>query len=363
MEILMTTDIFKSFQFGDLTLANRIVMAPMTRNRANKQGLVTSMMVTYYQQRATAGLIIAESSPVSRQGVGYPNTPGLFTEDQADSWKSLIEAVHMEGGHIFAQLQHCGRISHSSMQADNKLPVAPSALRPNGQVVTYSGMQDFETPRALDELEIPLIIAQFQRGAEMAKRAGFDGIEVHGANGYIIDQFLRDGSNRRSDVYGGCVGNRMRLLNEIIDTVCSVWPTDRVGVRLTPENSFNSMRDSNPQDHFEYFIEQLNARNLAYVHVLEGDMMSKESLVDYRSLRAKFSGTYIANNGYDLEKAQTTITNGDASLVAFGIPFLSNPDLVHRYRENLPLNEADVTTFYGGNEVGYTDYAFYHSEE
>mgnify|MGYP000553576586 CR=1 FL=1 len=359
----MSTDIFKSFQCGDLTLANRMVMAPMTRNRAKENGLVSGMMVTHYQQRASAGLIIAESAPVSRQGVGYPNTPGLFSEDQADSWKPLIEAVHVEGGHIFAQLQHCGRISHSSMQTDNALPVAPSALRPKGQAVTYSGMVDFETPRALDELEVPLIVAQFQRGAEMAKRAGFDGIEVHGANGYIIDQFLRDGSNQRSDIYGGSVANRMRLLNETLDAVCSVWPADRVGVRLTPENSFNSMEDSNPQGHFGYFIEQLSARNLAYVHVLEGDMMSKENLVDYCALRAKFSGTYIANNGYNLAKAQATIANGDASLVAFGIPFLANPDLVYRFRENLPLNEADVTTFYGGNELGYTDYAFYHSEE
>jgi len=359
----MSTDIFKSFQFGDLTLANRMVMAPMTRNRANEQGLVSAMMVTYYQQRASAGLIVSESAPVSAQGVGYPNTPGLFTENQADSWKPLVAAVHAQEGHIFAQLQHCGRISHSSLHVDNALPVAASALRANGQAVTYTGLLDFETPRALDTQEISLIVEQFHLAARMAKRAGFDGIEVHGANGYLIDQFLRDGSNRRSDAYGGNVENRMRLLNEILDAVCTVWPVDRVGVRLTPENNFNSMSDSNPQAHFEYFVEKLSARHLAYVHVLEGDMMTKTSQVDYHTLRAKFSGIYIANNGYDLEKAQTTIANGDASLVAFGIPFLANPDLVHRYRENLPLNAADTTTFYGGNEVGYTDYAFYHYEE
>jgi len=358
----MSTDIFKSFQLGDLTLANRMVMAPLTRNRADKNGLVSTMMVTYYQQRASAGLIITESAPVSLQGVGYPNTPGLFTENQADSWKPLTSAVHAEGGHIFAQLQHCGRISHSSLQVDNALPVSPSAIKPSGQAVTYSGLLDFETPRALGVQEISFVVEQFRFGAEMAKRAGFDGIEVHGANGYIIDQFLRDGSNRRSDVYGGSVENRLRLLDEIIDAVCTVWPVDRVGVRLSPENTFNSMSDSNPQVHFEYYVKHLSTRNLAYVHVLEGDMMTKVSQVDYRALRSKFLGTYIANNGYDLEKAQTTIANGNASLVAFGIPFLANPDLVYRYRESCPLNEADSTTFYGGNEVGYTDYAFYNAQ-
>ena len=359
----MSTEIFKSFELGDLTLENRMVMAPMTRNRANKEGLVSTMMVTHYQQRASAGLIIAESAPVSAKGVGYPNTPGLFTENQADSWKPLTTAVHSEGGYIFAQLQHCGRISHSSLQPYNMLPIAPSAIKPSGQAVTYTGMLDFETPRALDIHEIPLIVEDFVRGAEMAKRAGFDGIEVHGANGYIIDQFLRDGSNQRSDAYGGSVENRMLLLNEILDAVCKVWPVKRVGLRLSPENSFNSMSDSNTQAHFEYFIEQLSDRKLAYVHILEGDMMTKSRQINYQDLRAKFSGTYIANNGYDLEKAKTTIANGDASLVAFGVPFLANPDLVYRYRENLPLNEADPTTFYGGNEVGYNDYAFYHCEE
>lgn len=359
----MKQTLFEKFNLGDLTLTNRIVMAPMTRNRADKQGLVSNLMVTHYQQRASAGLIIAESTPVSIQGVGYPNTPGLFTEEQADSWKPLISAVHTEGAHIFAQLQHCGRISHSSYQENNTLPVAPSAIKPNGQAVTYSGMLDFETPRILDTKEILLIVEQFRRGAEMAKRAGFDGIEVHGANGYIIDQFLRDGSNQRSDEYGGNVENRMRLLNQILDAVCTVWTVDQVGVRLTPENRFNSMSDSNPQLHFEYFVEQLSVRNLAYVHILEGDMMTKTCTVDYHSIRARFSGAYIANNGYDLIKAKTAIEKGNASLVAFGVPFLANPDLVYRYSENLPLNEADPATFYGGNEVGYTDYPLYNNSK
>ena len=342
----MSTDIFGSFQLGDITLSNRMVMAPMTRNRASEDGLVSSMMVSHYQQRATAGLIITESAPISQQGVGYPNTPGLYNETQAHSWKPLVSAVHTEGGHIFAQLQHCGRISHSSFQEGGAFPVAPSAIKPSGQAITYGGMMDFEQPRALETQEIRFIVEQFHSAAKRAKDAGFDGIEVHGANGYIIDQFLRDGSNLRSDIYGGNMENRMRLLNEILDTVCTIWPTNRVGVRLTPENSFNDMSDSDPQTHFEYYASQLSSRNLAYLHVLEGDMLSDSSRVDYGAIRAKYSGTYIANNGYDFIKMKTKIESDDSCLVAFGIPFLANPDLVYRFKENLPLNEADPTTFY-----------------
>ncbi len=357
----MTKEIFKPFQLGDLTLKNRMIMAPMTRNRANEFGFVSNMMVTYYKQRASAGLIIAESTPISMHGVGYPNTPGLFNEEQADYWKPLTDGIHKEGGLIFAQLQHCGRISHSSLQPENTLPIAPSALKAGGQAVTYSGMLDFETPRTIELQEIPQIVEQFKYGAEMAKRAGFDGVEVHGANGYLIDQFLRDGSNKRTDKYGGNKKNRMRFLNDVLDVVSSVWSTDRLGVRLTPENSFNSMSDSNPQSHFEYFSKQLSSRNLAYLHILEGDMMSKDAQVDYQSIRANFSNAYIANNGYDLEMAQKVIGKDNSILVAFGIPFLSNPDLVFRYQESLPLNEVDTTTFYGGDEVGYTDYPFYNN--
>ncbi|MHB8348702.1 MAG: alkene reductase [Acidiferrobacterales bacterium] len=355
----MSAELFEPIQLGGLTLANRMVMAPMTRNRADENGVVPPMMVIYYQQRASAGLIITESVPVSPEGVGYPFTPGIYTEAHAASWLRVTDAVHSAGGHVFVQLQHCGRISHPSLLPYNATPVGPSALRPTGQAVTFNGMQDFVTPRALETREIPGIVAQFQRGAEMARRAGFDGVEVHGANGYIIDQFLRDGSNRRTDAYGGSVQNRMRLLNEILDAVCAVWTARRVGVRLSPENSFNSMSDSDPQAHFGYFVEQLSPRGLAYVHVLEGDMMTSVSALDYRALRWKFSGSYIANNGYDLVRAQTAVRSGAADLVAFGIPFLANPDLVRRYRENLPLNEAEPSTFYGGGEAGYTDYPFY----
>lgn len=358
----MSADLFEPVQLGDLTLNNRMVMAPMTRNRADKNGLVPPIMATYYQQRASAGLIVTESVPVSLEGVGYPFTPGICTESQAASWLRVTDAVHLAGGCIFVQLQHCGRISHPSLLPNNATPVGPSALKPIGHAVTYNGVQDFVTPRAIETTEIPNVVAQFQRGAELAKRAGFDGVEIHGANGYIIDQFLRDGSNCRTDAYGGNVQNRMRLLNQILDAACAVWPARRVGVRLSPENSFNSMSDSDPQAHFGYFIGQLSSRGLAYVHVLEGDMMTKSSALDYRALRSKFLGPYIANNGYDLARAQATLRNGAADLIAFGIPFLANPDLVRRYREHLPLNGADPTTFYGGSEAGYTDYSFYPSE-
>lgn len=358
----MPSTLFKPFQLGDLPLANRMVMAPMTRNRADANGVASPRMVSYYQQRASAGLIIAESAPVSATGVGYPLTPGIYTASQAVAWRAVVDAVHAVGGLIFLQLQHCGRISHPNLQPDAMLPVAPSALRPAGQAVTYGGMQDFVTPRELEQSEIAEIVQQFRSAAELAEQAGFDGIEVHGANGYLIDQFLRDGSNHRTDAYGGSVQNRMRLLNDILGAVCAVWPAQRVGVRLTPENGFNSMSDSDPQGHFAYFVEQLRLRGLAYLHVLEGDMLTSTRAVDYRALRIKFAGTYIANNGYDLAQAQVTIDSGAADLVAFGVPFLANPDLVRRYRENLPLNAADAATFYQGDDTGYVDYPFHGGE-
>ena len=355
----MNSDLFNTFDLEGLSLSNRLVMAPMTRNRADRNGNVTPMMVDYYAQRASAGLIVAESTAVSAQAVGYPFSPGLYTEEQAESWLPLTNAVHESGGRIFVQLQHCGRISHPNMQADGATPVAPSSVRPSGQAVTYEGMQDFVTPRALDEGEIPDIFAQFQHAAELARRAGFDGIELHGGNGYLIDQFLRDGSNHRADAYGGNVSNRMRLLNEIIDAVSRIWPAGRVGVRLTPENSFNSMSDSAPQTHFNYFVRELSQRGLAYVHFLEGDIVSNSPSVDYGALRSSFSGCYIANKGYDLDAAKKAVAEGAADLVAFGVPFLANPDLVRRFRDGLPLNPVYPATFYGGGEQGYIDYPFF----
>lgn len=359
----MTEDLFTPFKLGDLTLSNRMVMAPMTRNRAQRDGTVTSMMVKHYRDRANSGLIISESVPVSPEGIGYPFTPGLFTEDQSKSWRVLTDAVHEKGGKVFAQLQHCGRISHPALQPGGILPVAPSAIQPDGEVYTYEGPKTFVTPAALDANGIRAAVDAFANGAALAKRAGFDGVEVHGANGYLIDQFLRDGSNQRQDAYGGNVAGRMKFLNEVLDEVLQIWHSSRVGLRLTPENSFNSMSDSDPQMHFEYFAGELRQRNLAYLHILEGDMMSKESKLDYRRLKGLFSGPYIANNGYDRDKAEAALQSGNADLVAFGMPFLANPDLVDRYKRRLPLNEADPSTFYGGDEKGYNDYPAYSKAE
>jgi N-ethylmaleimide reductase len=354
----MSNDLFSPYSLGDLQLPNRLVMAPMTRNRADQDDAPHELTVTYYTQRASAGLIITEGSPVARDAVGYPATPGIYSDKQIAGWKAVTDAVHAEGGRIFIQLWHCGRISHPSLLPDNALPVAPSAIKPEGQAFTYTGLQDFVEPQALSVDDIKRVVQQFQQAAAHARAAGFDGVEVHGANGYLIDQFLRDGSNRRDDAYGGSLENRLRFLNEILDAVCEEWPANRVGLRLTPENSFNDMSDSDPQSHFEYFVSELKSRGLAYLHILEGDMTGKAPTVNYRALRDTFGGTYIANNGYDKQRAITALAQGDCDLVAFGVPFLANPDLVHRLQQDVPLNPANQDTFYGGGAEGYTDYPF-----
>jgi N-ethylmaleimide reductase len=351
------SDLFDPLTIGDLILANRVVMAPMTRNRADANGVPTAMMAAYYGQRASAGLIVSESAPISSQAVGYPCTPGLYQQDQILGWQQVTKAVHSGGGRIFAQLQHCGRISHPSLQTEDGEPVAPSAIRPLGQAVTYTGKQDFVMPRALRSEEVPAVIDQFRLAAQKAKSAGFDGVEIHGANGYLIDQFLRDGSNHRSDTYGGSPQKRLTLLMEVIESVAEVWPRDRIGVRLSPENRFNDMSDSDPVKHFGEFVTELGRAQLAYLHVLEGDMMTRSSALDYPALRRRFGGIYIANNGYDKARANAVLQSGEADLVAFGTAFIANPDLVGRLRNDWPLNIPDVQTFYGGDEAGYTDYA------
>lgn len=352
----MQNDLFSPFDLGDTTLSNRMVMAPMTRNRASDSGVPTAMMVEYYRQRASAGLIISESSPVSPEAVGYPHTPGLYSPEQTTGWLRLVNAVHSSGSRIFAQLQHCGRISHPSHQPGESAPLAPSEITPKGHAVTRKGFQDYVRPRALTIPEIAETVEAFRLAAVNAREAGFDGVEVHGANGYLIDQFLRDGTNRRKDAYGGSIEKRLRFLQEVLEAVTTVFPASRVGLRLTPENSFNDMSDSDPQRHFEYIVGALAGRGLAYLHVLEGDMTGAAPTVDYRKLRDVFGGVYIANNGYDKARAEQAIAAGAADLVAFGTPFLANPDLVTRYRLGLPLNRLDQTTFYGGDETGYTDY-------
>ncbi len=350
--------LFTPLNVGDISLANRVVMAPLTRSRADENRTLHDLNVTYYQQRATAGLIITEATQISAEAAGYPATPGLYNDLQVAAWKRVTDAVHAEGGRIFVQLWHCGRISHPSLLPDSQPPVAPSAIAAEGEAFTYEGPKPFVVPKILSVDEIAVIVGQFQEAAKRALQAGFDGIELHGANGYLIDQFLRDGSNQRDDLYGGSVENRGRFLCEVIEAVCAVLPSKQVGLRLSPENRFNSMSDSDPQSHFSYFVSQLNAYDLAYLHVLEGDMTGRESRVDYRVLRDSYQGTYMANNGYDKAKAEQALQAGHCDLVAFGVPFIANPDLVYRYQHDLPLNEADPNTFYGGDEHGYTDYPF-----
>ncbi len=353
------TNLFSPILLGDLPLANRIVMAPLTRNRAGKGNAPQDMNVEYYRQRAEAGLIISEGSQISASGVGYPGTPGIHSAMQVIGWKRVTDAVHEQGGRIFIQLWHTGRISHSSLQPEHILPVAPSALKAAGQAITYQGFQDFETPHALNIDELPGIVADYADAAQNAKAAGFDGVEIHAANGYLLDQFLRDGTNHRQDSYGGDIAKRMRLLIDVVETVIAVWGDRRVGVRLSPENSFNDIKDSRPQQTFNAVAEKLSEYPLAYLHVLEGDMLTGERHVDYAALRNCFAGLYIANNGYDLERGNSAIEQNHADMVAFGKLFIANPDLPRRFAKNLPLNTPDQATFYGGDEKGYTDYPKY----
>ena len=351
-------DLFDSIQIGDCTLANRIVMAPMTRNRAGGGNVPHALNVVYYLQRASAGLIITEGSQISPQGVGYPATPGIHSAEQIEGWKKVTAAVHDKGGHIFLQLWHVGRISHPSLQPDGQAPVAPSAIKPAGQAATYEGMQDFVKPRELMVVELPDIIADYVNAARKAMQAGFDGVEIHAANGYLLDQFIRDGSNQRDNGYGGSIENRSRLLREVVEAVCNAIGSNKVGVRISPENSFNDMHDSDPQNTFNYVTDMLNGFQLAYLHVLEGDMVNGNRMLDYSQIKARFAGPYMANCGYDFERATRAIKNGNADLVSFGVPFISNPDLVERFKTGAELTAADQATFYGGDEKGYIDYPF-----
>jgi len=352
-------NLFSPISLGDLTLANRIVMAPLTRNRAGEGNVPQDMSVEYYRQRAGAGLIISEGSQISASGIGYPATPGIHSEEQVAGWKRVTDAVHNQGGRMFIQLWHTGRISHSSLQPDDHLPVAPSALKAAGQAMTLDGMQDFETPHALSLAELPRIVADYANAAQNAKASGFDGVEIHAANGYLLDQFLRDSTNRREDDYGGDIAKRMRLLVEVAEAVIAVWGCNCVGVRVSPENSFNDIKDSQPQQTFNAVARKLSEYPLAYLHVLEGDMLTGERQVDYVALRNCFAGCYMANNGYDLARGNSAIEQNHADMVAFGKLFIANPDLPERFAKNLPLNTPDQTTFYGGDKKGYTDYPRY----
>lgn len=349
-------DLFSPIKIGTSDLRNRIVMAPLTRNRAGEGNVPNALNATYYGQRASAGLIISEATQISLQAVGYPGTPGIHNPAQIDGWKGITEVVHEKSGCIFNQLWHVGRISHPTLQPDGQLPVAPSAIKPAGETVTYEGMQAFVEPRALSKDELPGIVSDYVNAARNAMAAGFDGVEIHSANGYLLDQFLRDGTNHRGDEYGGSIENRLRLLKEVVAAVCKEIGSDKTAVRISPENSFNDMQDSQPQALFNAVTEMLNQYQLAYLHVLEGDMMTQSRVLDYQKIKDRFDGPYMANSGYDLEKAQQAIRAGRADLVSFGMPYISNPDLVERFRSDIALAEPDQSTLYGGDETGYTDY-------
>ena len=358
--------LFDPITIGDVTLKNRVIMAPLTRMRSKQPGNIPQALnAAYYAQRTSAGMIISEATQVSQQGQGYPATPGIHSDEQVVGWRLVTDAVHKAGGVIFLQLWHVGRISHRSHQPNGELPVAPSAIQPSGG--TYSADWQpvgFDTPRALETAEIADIIADFRRGAENAKQAGFDGVEVHGANGYLLDQFLQDGSNKRTDQYGGSIENRARLLLEIVDQAIAVWGAGRVGVRLSPYGTFNDMQDSDPVKLFTYVLNQLSARGIAYAHVIEprssmagGQDGTVQNAPEARSIfRTAFKGALISAGGYARNEAMRAVEDGSADAIAFGRLFISNPDLPRRLKEDADLNSYDRSTFYGGGEKGYTDY-------
>jgi N-ethylmaleimide reductase len=348
---------------GSLNLANRLVMAPLTRSRALAGDVPGPLTVTYYAQRASAGLIISEASQISPQGKGYIQTPGIYSAEQVAGWKQVTDAVHAKGGKIVIQLWHVGRISHPALQEGGALPVAPSAVTPKGWVFTGQGKEDMVTPRALELAELPGIVADYKRAAQNAKAAGFDGVEIHAANGYLIDQFLRDKTNLRTDNYGGSIENRARLLLEVTDAILEVWDKDRVGVRLSPISAVNDIDDSNPEPVFTYAVQQLAKRDIGFLHIVEGTtggprVPGLPTDFDLDKLRRIFPNTYIANNGYTREMAIEARAKNSADLIAFGKDFISNPDLVERLRRNAPLNTLDAATLYGGDAHGYTDYPF-----
>jgi len=349
------TNLFSPIHIGQLELSNRIAMAPMTRNRC-PESIPTELTAEYYAQRASAGLLITEGAQISGQAIGYPATPGIHNEAQIEGWRKVTDAVHAKGGRIFCQLWHCGRISHPDYH-QGELPVAPSAIKADGQAFTYEGLKDFVTPRALALDEIPGIIEQYRHAAACAIKAGFDGVEIHSANGYLLDQFLRDSTNHRTDAYGGSIENRVRLLQEVTAAVIAEIGADKVGVRISPVNAFNDISDSAPQALFNHVADMLSSLGAVYLHAVEVSMAGEpDTSVDMTEIRRHFSGIYIANGGYDKARGNQAIADGSTDLVAYGIPYLANPDLPERLQQDAPLNEADQATFYGGDAHGYTDY-------
>lgn len=346
--------LFDSIQIGDFSLVNRIIMAPMTRNRSGKGRIPTSQMTEYYGQRADSGMIITEATSVSPDGVGYPHTPGIWTKEQVEGWKKVTRAVHAKGGKILSQLWHVGRIS-DPIYHNGALPVAPSAIALQGNVSLLQPSRPYPTPRALEENEIPVIISAFKNAAENALLAGFDGVEIHGANGYLLDQFLNDSSNIRIDNYGGSIENRARLMIEVVDAVMSVWGAGRVGLHLSPRGDSQILPYSYPAATFNYVAKEMGKRQIAF-------LCTRESIIGDRystKMKNAFGGVLIANEGFTQESANAIISSGEADAVAFGTLFIANPDLVSRFRNGYPLNSPSTANFYSDGEIGYTDYPNY----
>ena len=363
-----TRQLLRPFEMHELTLANRVVMAPLTRSRSGENRIPNALMAKYYSQRATAGLIVSEATTISSQANGWNHSPGIYTDEMVDGWRIVTDAVHAEGGRIFLQLWHMGRASHSDFH-NGELPVAPSAIPINGDGIhTPDGQKKrYETPRALETSEIPKIVEDYRLAANRAKAAGFDGVEVHSANGYLLDQFLQSKTNHRTDGYGGSIKNRYRFLGEVVNSVISVFPANRVAVRIAPNGSFNDMGSPDYREQFTYVARQLDNFGLAYLHVMDGtgfgfhELGEPMTLRDFRNL---FHGPLMGNVGYTRESAEAAITSGIADLIAFGRPFISNPDLVERYKNDWPLAEpADMSAWYSFDERGYADYPKYVQEQ
>lgn len=351
--------------YGAIEAKNSMVMAPLTRMRAIADDVPNPLAIEYYSQRASAGLIVSEGTQISPLGKGYPATPGIHSDAQTEGWRRIVDAVHARGGKIVAQLWHVGRISHSSLHPVDGLPIAPSAIAPHGEAMTAGWQQvPFETPREMNDADIAELLQQFRRAAENAKRAGFDGIEIHGANGYLLDQFLQDGTNHRQDRYGESFENRYRLLSEVIDITATVFPSNRIGVRLSPYGTFNSIGDSRPIELFKFVIGQLSRRNLAYLHLIEpratgaGGGAPNDPTAPCTSdlFRSAFAGALISAGGYGREDGNAAIESGRADGIAYGRLFIANPDLPTRFARNTQLNAYDRSTFYGGDARGYVDY-------
>ncbi len=358
------TTFFDPVRFGDIAAANRIVMAPLTRDRAGPGRTPTPLMATYYAQRASAGLIVTEATQISPEGQGYLDTPGIYSAEQVAGWRHVTDAVHAQGGKIVVQLWHVGRISHVSLQPNGQAPVSSTARRANGKTFTAQGFEDVSAPRALRLDELPRIVAEYARAARNAIEAGFDGVEVHGANGYLLEQFLRDSINDRTDAYGGPKGNRARLLLEVMHAIVAEIGAGRTGLRLSPVTPANDAgQDGDAQGLFNFVVEQLAPLKLAFIHVIEGATGGPRDVApfDYAALRHRYRqghehGAWIVNNGYTRAMALEAVASGAADLVAFGKPFISNPDLVHRLRIDAPLAALNRDTLYGGSATGYTDY-------